>query len=126
MDRVFPEALNHDGAAFISNVPMTVDAKDRHVVATAIASKADAILTANLKDFPSAELDHHLGVQVMSPDDFLLSFWEVSRDEMLELLVEQAAALKNPPVSLAELLARLENSAHRFVAEVIVEAIESP
>lgn len=125
MALVFPEALNDDGASFTATVPVTVDAKDRHVVATAIASKADAILTANLKDFPSEEIDR-LGIQVISPDDLLVGFWEAGRYEVLELLVEQAAALKNPPVSLADLLAKLENSAPRFVAKVIVEAVESP
>ncbi len=46
-----------------------VDAKDRHVVATAIAAHADAIVTFNVKDFAADHLKEQLQIEVIYPDD---------------------------------------------------------
>ncbi len=46
------------------------DQNDRHVLAAAIAAKADFLLTFNLKDFPSKEVSTY-GISVISPDDFI-------------------------------------------------------
>src|ERR1700730_14355516 len=47
------------------------DADDRHVLAAAIKSSAQVIVTTNLKDFPEAEL-RPWNVEAKSPDDFVL------------------------------------------------------
>jgi hypothetical protein len=47
------------------------DEDDRHVVAAAIRGGADAIITANLADFPATALGP-LGLEAVHPDDFLL------------------------------------------------------
>jgi predicted nucleic acid-binding protein len=44
------------------------DPGDRHVLAAAVASQSDAIVTFNIKDFASVP-----GVDVWHPDDFLVS-----------------------------------------------------
>ena len=44
---------------------------DRHVLAAAIRSGAQVIVTYNLKDFPAAALDP-FGIEAQSPDDFVL------------------------------------------------------
>ena len=41
--------------------------KDRHVVATAVATHADAIVTFNLADFAAAHLKEHLQIEVIHP-----------------------------------------------------------
>ncbi len=46
------------------------DANDTHVLAAAIAGKADVLLTMNLKDFPTRSLTSH-GVIRRDPDGFL-------------------------------------------------------
>lgn len=46
------------------------DPNDRHVVAAAVAAKADVILTFNLADFPAAHLARH-GLKAVHPDPFL-------------------------------------------------------
>ncbi|SNR52259.1 PIN domain-containing protein [Paracoccus sediminis] len=48
------------------------DPADRHVVETALAGKADLIVTANLRDFPR-NLMAGLGLRAMHPDAFLLN-----------------------------------------------------
>lgn len=45
------------------------DPNDRHVLAAAIHSHADAIITVNLKDFPPAVLAPY-GILAVAPDDF--------------------------------------------------------
>lgn len=50
------------------------DPADRHVVEAALASGADLIVTANLRDFPARALSP-LGLRVVHPDSFLLDLW---------------------------------------------------
>jgi len=50
------------------------DSGDRHILAAAIAGKADLILTANLRDFPPRALGPH-GLRARSPDDFAMDLW---------------------------------------------------
>ena len=49
------------------------DPADRHVLATAIAGRADALLTMNRQDFPTRTLARH-GILLREPDGFLLDF----------------------------------------------------
>jgi predicted nucleic acid-binding protein len=70
--RVFPEALvsGHDHlVAQCAN-----QEKDRHVLACAIHSKSEVILTFNLKDFPHAALAPW-GISVCHPQDYLLTLF---------------------------------------------------
>jgi hypothetical protein len=68
VDAAFPDALV---TADLSE-PATlepVDAKDRHVVLTAIAAQADAIITFNLADFAVPHLSERLRIEVIHPDE---------------------------------------------------------
>jgi predicted nucleic acid-binding protein len=49
---------------------MTNHPKDRHVLAAAVAGRADVLVTENLKDFPPAAVAR-LGITVAGQDDFL-------------------------------------------------------
>lgn len=59
-----------------------VDAKDRHVVATAIAAHADAIVTFNVKDFAAEHLKQQLQIEVIHPDDFINGLPTSERGEL--------------------------------------------
>jgi predicted nucleic acid-binding protein len=83
------------------------DPDDRHVLAAAITGGAQAVVTFNLKDFPSEQL-HPRGIEARHPDDFLLDQLDLYPSRTLEVLLEQAADLVRPPVDLAGLLNRLE------------------
>lgn len=70
----FPEAevVPPDDPATDLSLP---DAGDVHVLAAAIAGRADEIVTANVRDFPSRVLAAH-GILRRDPDGFLLEALE--------------------------------------------------
>ena len=109
MTGAFPEAMVTDYANLIPAMPN--DAKDRHVTAAAVKVGAQVIVTMNLRDF--AELPS--GIEAKSPDDFLCDLFDLNPAVFLDLLREQAAALKNPPVAFDELLKSLA----RFVPSLV-------
>ena len=83
------------------------DPDDRHVLAAAVRSAAQAIVTFNLRDFPADKLAPY-GVEAVHPDDLVLDLLEVDPGAVSAAVQRQAAALKNPPMSVAEVLVRLE------------------
>lgn len=85
------------------------DLDDRHVLAAAIRGSAQTIVTSNLRDFPIATLAAH-GVEAQHPDDFILERIEEAPALVAQLLMEQAAALKNPPCSIEDVLAALQGA----------------
>ena len=85
------------------------DADDRHVVAAAIRSGSQAIVTFNLKDFPAATLEP-LGIEAVHPDDFVADLLDLAPAVVVQVLDAQATALRNPPRRLEDLLATLENN----------------
>lgn len=82
------------------------DPDDRHVLAAAIAGGAQAIVTFNGKDFPAQRLEPR-GIEARHPDEFLLDQLDLSPSALLEVLISQAADLRNPPTDLAGLLNNL-------------------
>ena len=58
--------------AYESLIPLLKlpDPDDRHVLAEAIVSRCDVIVTANLKDFPVSVLEPS-GIEAQHPDEFL-------------------------------------------------------
>jgi predicted nucleic acid-binding protein len=82
------------------------DPDDRHVVAAAVRGRADAIVTANTRDFPPQALDQ-LNIEVIHPDDFLLSQLDLAPRVILDILREQASQTKRPPLTPVDLIARL-------------------
>lgn len=94
------------------------DQDDRHVLAAAIVGGAQAIITANLRDFPDEQL-HPRGIQARHPDDFLLDQLDLFPSRVLYVLGEQAADLQRPAVDLPGLLKHL----HRCNVPNFVEAV---
>lgn len=84
------------------------DENDRHVLAVAIASSADAIVTFNAADFPGHVLAGE-GIARRDPDGFL---WELQsrHPEVMARIVEEVRAkaerLSGSPVALKGLMKR--------------------
>jgi predicted nucleic acid-binding protein len=103
----FPDAtvrdFDHLEAAMVTHL------KDRHVLAAAVAGRADALVTFNLRDFPAAGLRPHR-VEAIHPDEFLVNTFELSPQLVVRAVVDQAEATGRhgyPALSLDEVLDRL-------------------
>jgi hypothetical protein len=79
------------------------DPDDRHVVAAAIRAGAQVIVTANLKDFPKPALTP-FAIEAQSPDDFVFDLLDLAPGRVAAIVAAQAAALKNPPQTIHQLL----------------------
>lgn len=100
---------------------MPNDEKDRHVAATAVQAGAARVITFNLKDFKILPE----GLSAQSSDVFLLEILAANPTEVIQLLRNQANALKKPAKTLEQLLDGLAKSVPRFVErvnEVLVSA----
>jgi predicted nucleic acid-binding protein len=96
---------------------MTNDAKDRHVLAAAVAADSELIVTFDLDDFPP-EACEPLGVEATHPDDFLLDLRDLNPDSVRAALEQQAADL-NPAWPLDELLGALTTAGVPRFADAI-------
>ncbi len=108
----FPESFDTGHRLLIESMP--INDKDRHVLAEAVFSNAQVIVTQNLKDFPPDALAL-FNVEAQSPDDFLVHLFHLSTENMIKIIVEQARDLNNPPKTLSELLNELQRHAPTFV-----------
>jgi len=103
MNRAVPDSLV-EGYESITSTLSLPDPDDRHVLAAAIHSGADLIVTFNLKDFPEAALQPH-GVASIHPDSFVFQLLEDSEVQVCQIIHDQRTALKNPPKTVLEQLA---------------------
>ncbi len=100
MNRAFAEATvvnyNHHGKR-IGTLP---DEGDRHVIAAAIKSKADIIVTENLKDFPRKVLVKY-GIEAKSSDEFIADAINLSPSLAIEA-IERMRLRPNRPEKTPE------------------------
>lgn len=94
-----------DGDENIASSIILPDDNDRHVVATALLCGAESIITLNLRDFPEESLREH-SMRSVHPDAFVLEALDRYPDLMMNIVTEQAGALKNPPITVEDLLDR--------------------
>lgn len=102
MDQSFPEAVVTGYETLIPTLTLP-DPDDRHVLAVAIHSQADAIVTANLRDFPVAALSPY-GIAAIAPDQFANHLLNLDEDEALAALARMRSRLKNPPMTASEFI----------------------
>lgn len=70
MTGAFPGAMVPAEAVARLEPAMANDEKDRHVLAAAVASGSEVVVTFNLVDFPEEALAP-LGIEAVHPDDLL-------------------------------------------------------
>ena len=88
------------------------DPDDHPHMAAAAAARVDALVTANLADFPEAPLAA-LGVRVVDPDTYLCELLADHPDETVATVVRMAAEKRRPPRSPGELLEALRGAGLR-------------
>jgi predicted nucleic acid-binding protein len=105
MDTTFEDACIQGWEGLEAAVTLP-DPNDRHVVATAMHGRADAIVTFNVRDFP-ADVLSPLNIEVIHPDDFLLYQLDLNQRPVLDVLRKQAADSRRPVLTSTALIARL-------------------
>lgn len=120
MEDAFPEASVAVPQSLIDGLAGP-DPDDRHVVAAAVVSKADAIVTTNLKDFPP-ELCEPLRIEVVHPDDFLVNVIDLHQERALAACRRHREVLKNPSYTAEDFAAKFEAAGliqtHRRLAKL--------
>ena len=112
MRQFFSEATVRNYEALVPC--MTNDEKDRHVLAVAVMSRSQVIVTSNIQDFPDTALDP-FGIEAQTPDEFLTHLFDLYPKSLVEILTEQAQDLVDPPMSVQEVLEDLTLHAPGFV-----------
>jgi predicted nucleic acid-binding protein len=105
MNRAFPDATVTGYEALING--MECDPKDRHVMAAAVHSECQVVVTYNLKDFPpEAMANHHL--EAVHPDVFLLDQLDLYPEAVYAALRNQATESARPKLTALQLMASFE------------------
>jgi len=113
MSEFFAEAFVR---GFETLIPcMTNDEKDRHVLAAALMSRSQVIVTSKIKDFPDTALAP-FGIKAQTPDEFLTHLFDLSPKYIVDILTEQAGDLVEPPMSVQEVLEDISLHAPSFVS----------
>lgn len=114
MNNAFPEAIIDDYSALPNINEPRINEKDRHVLAAAISSNAQVIVTNNLRDFPKEVLSEY-NIEPQSPDEFLVNLFHLSFDKVYYSFLELEKSLKNPPIEREELINRFEARVPNFI-----------
>ena len=107
MNTAVPDSLVTGYEDLIDSITLK-DPDDRHVVAVAIRSNADSIVTFNRKDFNEDELEK-FDLYTEHPDEFISNMIEIYTPRVISAVREMRARLKNPPKEVDEFLETLQN-----------------
>jgi len=114
MNSKFIDSVVQGSDPLISTLTLP-DPNDRHILAVAIHSHADAIVTFNRKDFPPATLGPY-GIVAVEPDEFASYLLDLDEDAALEALAKMRCRLKNPSMTPAEFVDSIEKAGLPFAA----------
>lgn len=121
MERAFPDA-KVQCVQLETTAVQEVDTKDRHVVMTAISSRADAVVTFNLRDFAVEVVRERLGIEVLHPDEFICDLIDLNEKRAIAVFRELRQRRKNPPIAVEQLIA----SARSVGLYQVASWLESP
>ena len=102
----FPEAMVENYEFLISRLKLP-DPKDCHVLAAAIQSNSNIIVTNNLKDFPEKYISN-FGIVVKSADNFLSELIEEYPAETLNSFIKLVSNRRNPNLNNNQVIEALE------------------
>lgn len=108
MNQAVPDCLVEHYQDLIPSLNLP-DPNDRHVLAAAVRSGAQTIVTENIKDFPRAELDKY-DIAAEPADQFILGLIDIDAGAVAEALREQHAHLTNPSFTKDEFLTNLAHA----------------
>jgi predicted nucleic acid-binding protein len=104
LTRAFPDA--RIDTQNIDPIKLSAE-EDKHVVATAIQSQSEVIVTQNISDFPSSELALY-NLEAQTPDEFLVHHFTLEETKTVRTVTDLLTDLSNPPYTPEEYLSTLE------------------
>ncbi|MGV8083880.1 MAG: putative toxin-antitoxin system toxin component, PIN family [Coriobacteriia bacterium] len=91
--------------------------KDRHVLAAAVRSRADVIVTSNIKGFGAKACDPY-GIEVSTPDEFVCQLLDGDLKWAVSIVDSMAADTANPALTREQVLESLSVTVPSFVSMV--------
>ncbi len=122
MNEAIPDAVVEEYEQLIPSVELP-DPDDRHVLAAAIKSGAQIVVTSNLKDFPDEALKPY-GIEALHPDEFIEHQLGLSEATVVGCAKRIRARLTNPEKSADEYLEALASAGLPMTAEKLREFFE--
>lgn len=104
----FPDALVDNYEPIVNSLELP-DEKDRHVLAAAIKTNANIIVTNNMKDFPKEYLAS-FGLTAKTADDFITDTIDLNADLALEAFRALVLNRTNPNLDEFEILDRFRKN----------------
>jgi hypothetical protein len=122
MERAFPESCVDGADSLIDGLDLP-DPDDRHVLATAIRTGAEHIVTENLRDFPGARLEQ-FGITAVSADDFLASTFQLYPAEALASMRTMRREYARPAMTPGDFIFDLQARGLPTLASMLKENID--
>jgi predicted nucleic acid-binding protein len=113
----FPDALVKNYKGLIDHLELP-DEDDRHVLAAAIKTNANLIVTNNIKDFPEAYLQS-FSLSAKTADDFLTDIIDLNQEQALVAFREMVLHKKNPKMDEFEVLNQLRKAGLKDTADYL-------
>jgi predicted nucleic acid-binding protein len=113
----FPDALVKNYKGLINHLELP-DEDDRHVLAAAIKTNANLIVTNNIKDFPEAYLQS-FSLSAKTADDFLTDIIDLNQEQALAAFKEMVLNKKNPKMDEFEVLNQLRKAGLKDTADYL-------
>ncbi|UGU18093.1 PIN domain-containing protein [Sinomicrobium kalidii] len=113
----FPDALVTNYTGLIHNLSLP-DAKDCHVLAAAIKTDANVIVTNNTKDFPEDYLAS-FGLAAKTADDFLTDIIDLNTDQAVKAFKQLVLNRRNPDLNEFEVLDILRKQGLKDTADFL-------
>lgn len=107
MERAFEDATVLDFSAYLPSCDRLPDPGDAHVVAAALKTQANSIVTENLKDFPS-EILEPLNLEAKSADAFIADTIALETGRAVQAIQRMQLRFKKPELSADQLLLEME------------------
>jgi len=98
-----------EGYEALMNALTLPDPDDVHVLAAAIRSHAQVIVTTNVRDFPEFELGRW-DIEAKHPDDFLVDQFHLDGIALHVIVQEVADSTAHPPMTFSDVLDNPERS----------------
>ena len=113
----FPDAFVSNYSGLITGLELP-DKNDCHVLAAAIKTNANVIVTNNIKDFPKEYLSS-FGLSAKTADDFLTDIIDLNPEEAIKAFKEMVLYRRNPDLDEFQVLDILRNRGLKDTADFL-------